>query len=41
MDLGREVVEHPDPMARRPELVGEMGTDEAGSARDQYALTHR
>jgi hypothetical protein len=33
----REVVERVDAMATVEELVGEMGSDEAGSAGDQYA----
>ena len=33
--LGREVVEHPDPVAVGEELVCEMGADEAGAAGNQ------
>jgi hypothetical protein len=33
----REVVEDVDPMAPAQQLVGEVGSDESGSARDRAA----
>ena len=40
MDLGRKVVEHPNPVARREQLVGQMRADEPRSAGDEDPFRH-